>query len=145
MNTKEYLAFTAQHSPIDRFVLKHGRPFEIGPKTYEGKRMEAGLCFMNATLMAIDNSKLKYVEGYACVHGVALQHAWVVDENGFIIDPTWSETNPEKRIHSDYFGVEFSTRYLKRATLLNGYYGLLDPYYAKETIEKLIKGRSKFR
>lgn len=137
----KFLEFAAEHSPIHRFILENGRPFETGPQSFEGERMEQGACFSNATLKTLWDRKLNYVEGYACVHGVPLQHAWCVDRKGLIVDPTWSN-EPHQ---TNYFGVQFSKKYLRMATLKNGYYGLLDAYYQRKTIPGLISGEAKFR
>ena len=137
---RKFLEFGAEHSPISKFMLEHGQSFTIGPDTYKGRRMKRGQCFRNATLRAVRNPRLKYVEGYATVYGVPLQHAWNVRDDGALIDPTWEGTAKEH-----YFGVAFSTEYITSAMLKNGYYGALDGFYNRHTIKDLIEGKAKFK
>lgn len=51
-----------------------------------------GMCYANAGRRAIEDPDLVYVEGYACTDSLHLpvQHAWLLDETGRIIDTTWS-------------------------------------------------------
>jgi hypothetical protein len=39
----------------------------------------------------------------------------------------------------EYFGVTFRTDYLRKAMLVNGYYGLLDGYSQRHTLPKLVE------
>lgn len=58
-------------------------------------------CFRNAGWLS-RTTRLHYVEGYA-VRGrlmLPLAHAWCVDDDGRVYDPTWPDG-------TDYFGVVF--------------------------------------
>ena len=126
-----------------RFYLAHGRDYAIGPATFAGPRGKPQQCYMNATLLALRDSTVTYVEGYvSCV--VPLQHAWCVTADGVVIDPTLgdaklgSTAGTTDRI-SDYFGVPFRTDYLMKASTRNKRYGLLDIMSAPKTMPKLIE------
>lgn len=76
-------------------------------------------CFANAFDLAVNHDELTYVEGYAQSAYLVNAHAWVVDPDGQVIDPTWNE--PERRA---YLGVAFSTDFLAEV-VEQGYYGLI--------------------
>mgnify|MGYP001012730423 FL=1 len=60
-------------------------------------------CFVNAArLAATRRDELQYVEGWAWGK-VPLHHAWCVDRDGNVVDPTW-EPDP---LLDAYFGVPF--------------------------------------
>ena len=123
-------------NPVTTFMLKYGRDYSISAHTYLGPREETSACFMNATHRAVWDSRLTYVEGYITCHGVPIQHAWLVDAEGFVIDPTLE--NDDGRI-ANYYGVPFITEYVKRACKANNVYGVLDYFYAGKTAPKLYE------
>ena len=93
-----------------RFVLNEGKQFLFDAQTYAGKRGRAHECYANAGRLALSNPTKTYVEGYVVVHGIPIEHAWVVDEEGKVQDPTI--TGP-KGI-GGYFGVPIKREYLNR-------------------------------
>jgi hypothetical protein len=124
-------------NPPNDFMLQYGRAYTISAHTYLGPREEPQACFANATHRAIHDSRLTYVEGYLFIYGVAIQHAWLADADGFVIDPTIKD-NDDDRING-YFGVPFRTEYVKKAVRANKVYGILDYYYAGKTAPKLYE------
>ena len=133
----EFLEFSGTFSVVAKFILDNGKEFSVGPYTFVGKRKKPNNCFGNAALMALADERLLYVEGYVTCRGIPIHHAWNVDLDGKLIDPTLTGG-----LHH-YFGVVFTTDYLKKAVLKNGYYGsLLDIMYAK-TLPALIAGKAK--
>jgi hypothetical protein len=136
---REYLEAIDRHFPGNAptaFLLKHGRDYPIGPHSYALPRMVQKQCYQNATLLTLDFPHLTYVEGKISCHGVPLDHAWCIDEEGVVVDPTID--NSDGHI-TDYFGVPFRTDYLHRAVTRNRVYGLLDYYYARKTAPKLYE------
>jgi hypothetical protein len=121
--------------PLTRFMLDHGKDYPVGPQTYAGRRERQGQCYMNATLLALASDDLTYVEGQLSVCGISIEHAWCVNADGVVIDPT---LKPDKDV-GDYFGVPFLTEYVHKACLKNGVYGLLDIRGARKTLPKLIE------
>lgn len=56
------------------------------------------------------NDPVNYAEGYAVPKGgwcVPVQHAWLVDESGQVLDPTWEDS-----ADCIYFGVTFKTGFV---------------------------------
>lgn len=88
----------------ERFVLERGVWHEAAPLPDEIRRGELGNCFANALRLANSHRHLTYVEGYASSEFMPVQHAWCVDVDGTVIDPTWDD--PQDRV---YLGVEIDT------------------------------------
>lgn len=122
-------------NPYFDFMLANGRDYQTGPDTYAGPRGVRHQCFMNATMLATNNPALTYVEGKVVCCGVPLDHAWCVDTDGIVVDPT---LRGAKNI-TGYFGVPFKTSYVMRAVMWNKVYGVLDFYFAKKTAPKLFE------
>ncbi|MGN6556067.1 MAG: hypothetical protein ACTHLW_20350 [Verrucomicrobiota bacterium] len=118
---------------ISEFVLNHGRhwkpralPDEIKP----GKMRE---CFKNAADLALGFHRNNYIycEGYA-LSIIPVMHAWCVDLEGNVIDPTWTpRTGAMIDTGREYFGVAIKSAYLSEALLKQKYYGLIDAWQSK--------------
>ena len=67
-------------------------------------RDEAGMCYRNAAQLA-ETEGWTYVEGVAASErlGIAMFHAWCLDDDGRVVDPTWEE--PEQCV---YWGIPFA-------------------------------------
>ena len=79
--------------------------------------MKLKSCFRNAGVLATDKRNLNYCEGvarHAMTHGTWVAHAWCVDNNGRLIDPTWE---PEGLA---YFGVTVDAVDLGEVVLSTG-------------------------
>jgi len=124
------------HIPT-QFLVDHGVDYKIGPDSFALPRGEIKQCYMNATHLALDDPDLTYVEGKVFCHGIGIDHAWCVDDEGFVHDPTIQD-NDDGHI-SDYIGVPFNTAYLRKALVWNKYYGLLDYFTANKTAPKLYE------
>lgn len=91
-------------------------------------------CFQNATLAALSHpDQLVYVEGYAvsATLPIPLPHAWLVDGEGNVIDPTWPDG-------SEYFGIRFSSDELSEVMLVTRQYGILDTLWYNEAARELL-------
>lgn len=111
------------YANFEDFVLLNGRYFNVTPYPAKYKKHTAYLkaCFLNAYKLAEKYPDLKYVEGYAKAETVCPGlHAWVVDRNGNVIDPTWQNTGVE------YYGVTFSMDYVRRILNQKKEYGVID-------------------
>lgn len=107
-----------KYSSFEEFVLRNGRQFYFAcPISKVGKPKE---CFKNAYLLA-ENKGLIYVEGYAITKGVPVPtlHAWCIDKNDAVYDPTWKDG-------IDYFGVPFDINYVRKTMLKTRVFGVID-------------------
>lgn len=89
----------------ERLTLTHGREFTPAPLPAHVERGLPKFCFWNAQRLAgRSRGKLRYVEGFGLrpMLGFPFHHAWCVDADGRVVDPTWD--NPEV---CEYFGVPF--------------------------------------
>jgi hypothetical protein len=97
-------------SCYEEMYLKYGifmEPREV-PKELKS---EPSYCYYNCQQI-IRKRKYKglaYVEGYAIAQNVSIpiNHAWLLDGDGYAIDPTWKETGLL------YFGIPLSNSWVK--------------------------------
>lgn len=104
-------------------VLREGRSFTPRKKPRDVRFGKVKECFMNAANLVLDRKDLFYVEGYASIRlvgGLPFYHGWCVDQEGYVIDPTWRE------VGTAYHGVVLTTNYLRKMLLKTEHYGLLD-------------------
>lgn len=87
-------------------------------------------CYANAILALVSQGKsnsdeLFYCEGFAIEAGglwLPIQHAWLADAHGRVVDPTWDDAQ-----RYVYFGVAFKTPFVLEMLEANGMEpGLLD-------------------
>ena len=136
---KNYLEVTASfsqkhqnkdwsYSCISDFILKNGKAYTADMDwivrtdfTFaKGKTKE---CFTNTFnfVESIGEENFKYVEGYAYSIAIPMLHAWAVDENGWVFDPTWKDGKA-------YFGVEFPLDYVRKIILQRKRWGVFDAW-----------------
>ena len=91
--------------PFDA-LARHGRMWPVAADQSPGETVVSvpKACFDNAYRLA-RRSKLRYVEGYA-LGVIPVEHAWVVNEQNEVIDPTW---------------------HMQRSSLGTAYYGVVIP------------------
>jgi hypothetical protein len=126
--TKQYLAaINSFHggNVQSKFLLAHGRTFDVDGRTFKGRRMQIKNCFGNAAKMVWSDPSLTYVEGYVTAI-IPFHHAWVMRPDGGIIDPTLRIKGRVGPQPHDYVGVPFSTPFLNRFLHETRKYGLLD-------------------
>jgi len=110
-----------RYNVVEKFLLEHGT-FSYGrplPKGYRYRKVKN--CFQNAYQLA-SNKNLTYCEGFAFRHNLplAFEHAWVVDDEGGIIDVTWRDvTNTD-----EYLGMAFTQYQLDRIQLKTKHYSV---------------------
>jgi len=106
---------------VEDFILKKGRSMgDMSPFPNGAKKGEIKNCFKNAFELALETG-WTYCEGYAFSVVLPLAHAWVLDEQGRVIDPTWREGK-------DYYGVEIPLQYATKTVLRREAYGVIDAY-----------------
>jgi hypothetical protein len=110
----------------EQLVLREGVIFKDPvPTTRKFRRTKMGDCFENALHAAMDDSDLTYCEGYAYSGLMPMHHAWVVDEDGEVHDPTWG-TNERDHEASGYVGVAFDLSFACGVIHRREMYGMLD-------------------
>lgn len=108
-----------------RFILDNGFTFNASalPNEYEHRTQKE--CFKNCTHLMIEDSSLIYCEGFA--HNIIpVHHAWCVDQDGNVVDPTWKE--PENCI---YHGVPFKYDFVMEAADKAQSYGIFENFHLK--------------
>ena len=108
------------YSCFEDFVFQNGRSFtNHSKKTIKRGKMKE--CFMNAYRLA-ESSGFIYVEGFAISSiGFPVLHAWCIDSNDNVYDPTWSDGK-------EYFGVPFKIEYVLKTMLKRKSYGVIDNF-----------------
>jgi hypothetical protein len=121
-------------SLIDEFLLQFGHPFSIGAP--DGPRLTKGWCFRNAWLLVRESHALTYGEGYClAINGEFVQHAWAVEANGSVLDPTI----PAAEVR-DYFGVVYERNdFLKWAGECPPDQGVLFTFGCQERVIRVLK------
>ena len=103
------------------FVLQHGRSMEVTKSPFQ--RGEMKMCFMNAQKL-MTKEGYTYCEGYAFRQVLPVLHAWLIDSEGNVVDPTWEDSE-----ECVYFGVPFKTEYvLSRQAETKTYLSVIDDY-----------------
>jgi hypothetical protein len=101
---RDYMPPHYVYSCIEDFLLHHGTFFTPHPLQLPLKPMRLGQCFENAYRLASRApNAYHYVEGLA-LSIVSTPHAWVIDRQGTVIDPTWTDG----MLGTSYCGVELS-------------------------------------
>ena len=98
-------------------MLRHGRAWYIGERTFAGRRARHKLCYMNSYKLALEDPGMIYVEGW-CWREYSFEHAWCIDPNGQVIDPTLREAD-------GYYGIPFRWEYVRATALSTKVYGII--------------------
>ena len=125
---KSYADMVAKIQPrgTDAIIAANGKPYHFDEDSFSGSKKTQGLCYQEAGRAALDKN-FTYVEGYVSVHGVPIHHAWVVDSDGRVHDPTLQDG---RGVHG-YFGVPFKTNYVRETILRTGMWGMFDYHNPK--------------
>lgn len=111
---------------IQRLVLENGLPFlqRIKPSPFRG---EPKSCYQNCFQALWNYPELSYCEGFAISDEVPIPiaHAWLIDDNSQVIDPTRNEDFTD----GTYFGVVFTQNFVREVALKTKYYGILNNDY----------------
>lgn len=88
----DHLRLDAHHWQI-RLLLQHGQTFVASPLPPDVSVMKARCCYLNAYTLASENpDRFTYFEGFGSLvggDGWPTAHAWCVDRDGRVVDPTW--------------------------------------------------------
>jgi hypothetical protein len=118
---EQLVAFIRMNAEMERdfgpagALLRYGKTFEpsdTNPTWFT--RRPAKQCFDNVTQVLISrttdgDTSVRYAEGYAmdAELPIPMQHAWLVDADNKVIDPTW-----RKAANNLYYGIVFETEFV---------------------------------
>jgi hypothetical protein len=116
------------YKSVDSLVLDYGQPFTKQIKSpFQG---EPKFCFKNCYQALYDFPKLSYCEGFAISNlGIPIIHAWLVNDNLEVIDPTWIDNRFQNR---SYFGIVFTEDFVLEIADKTCCYGILESDYMIE-------------
>ena len=115
-----------EYGGVHDFILKNGRAFQSPTSLPSDVRQrKLGLCFMNAYQLVDGRPDLTYVEGIASYKGIPIDHAWAVDKDNHVIDPTWAGNKDYLPGDHKYFGVKIPIETVRKTIFVRGKYGVL--------------------
>jgi hypothetical protein len=121
-----------KYCSTQRLILDAGIVFRC--KIVSPLSGKSGECYRNCfqILSRAFNSDLYYCEGFATYEGIGLivAHAWLVNDRGEVIDPTWRD--PQSFINPVYLGVVFDWEFVMAVAAKTEVYGVLDNDLATE-------------
>ena len=77
-------------------LIAYGREFPVMLEAPEWLRLAADKeCFKNAAHLMLHREDVDYAEGFAIDLRlpIPIQHAWLLDRTGRVIDPTWPDSS----------------------------------------------------
>jgi hypothetical protein len=84
-------------------------------------------CFYNAYNGCVELEGYTYVEGYAQTNMLVVQHAWLEDPEGTIVDPTWANhLTSDKDVIPTYYGIRFDNAFVIRRAFETGWCSILN-------------------
>jgi hypothetical protein len=112
------------YKTIEQVVLQCGFVFDKIDNSWPVKKGKMKACYLNSFKMVEDDPSLIYCEGFATSHGALkgsfpVMHAWTIDQNGVVLDPTWSDGQT-------YLGVPFDWEFLIQSVVSYNQISLLD-------------------
>ncbi len=123
--------FPHERTIIESFVLDYGQSFERVPLPEGAIQGEPKACFMNAALLALDDDRFMYAEGYAASDRMPeFLHAWCV-RDGKAIDLT---LDPSEQY--EYFGIPIPTPMVVEAMNETQHYGILTALNVETFIDR---------
>jgi hypothetical protein len=100
---------------VEEYLVRYGVFMTPALLPLGVRPMPLSQCYENAFRLASRTKAFHYVEGIA-LGIMPLHHAWCVDQDGNVIDPTWAiRDQGDKPYGQAYFGVELSLDEVRRS------------------------------
>jgi hypothetical protein len=111
-------------------------------KVQKRNRTKIKRCFDNCYKAVYKEQNLKYIEGYT-MSLIPIEHAFLVNENNEIIDPTLSINTDisNDRYGSEYYGIEIPRNMIARLRIKDQYSPLPFLYFKYLTEKRFINKR----
>jgi len=91
---------------------------------------ELQFCYENCQRIALRIPDLRYHEGYVANGGLVQEHAWLVAENGEVVEPTLALNRALADAVEEYRGVSIPTDFIKaQAEVQEGFIPLIEGAY----------------
>lgn len=116
---------------VEDFVLQNGEAFTPDKLKRPYKYGKLKECYGNAAKLALLYDNLTYVEGFGYRNILPVMHAWCVDENGLVVDPTWRwgrKGTQWESMEGELFGVRIPKDILTEKLLRTRTYGVIDDF-----------------
>ena len=115
------------HRSYQQLVLEHAQPRVATIRTDDRLDfMEVGQCYYNAYSAVLEQQGYTYVEGYAQTRFMVVEHAWLEDRDGTVIDPTWANLDSEvSGFEATYAGIRFTSEFVLANAARTGWTGIL--------------------
>jgi hypothetical protein len=119
-----------RYRSLEELVLGEGTDWDGGHVRTDLPAGTPKNCFADAYLLVEGHpdEALTYVEGFAVIStdhaGLLVHHAWAVDMNGQIADPTWQAIYGEPDDGRSYCGIEFPSWFVRDWILERNAYGI---------------------
>jgi len=109
----------ARFRSIEEFMLFNGGVFDrVSDEDLSDIKGVPHECFKNSALVVLSRLDLIYCEGYTSVGGFPLQHAWVTNDRGDLLEVTYDHP------HDRYIGIAVTSSFLKSRLKRTKYFGL---------------------
>jgi hypothetical protein len=88
------------------------------PRTKATRKMANTECYKNAAVTAMEHKEWRYAEGWAFSgHGWWFAHAWNVDDQGRVLDRTWTPAGTR------YVGRPYDLKEIAELVVERGWFG----------------------
>lgn len=118
-DTSEFL-----HASFADAIFANAHAGLCAPRPADVEQGEMRQCYANALHLSLERGWL-YCEGWA-QSLMGLEHAWCIDDDGNVVDPTWDDT-----VGGAYIGVPMAASFALQLAYENDRYGVFTNDYRR--------------